>query len=273
MTIDLCFLDEFAEAQHKGLQLHAASPGSGSFYVPPTVDLRAKLEPCSSMPWYLLKLDEQPFPMASITRGEKEPLKVRLPTIRTHCSNKGCGTVEPCNPLPPTVTSHADQSQSFYLPYQCQNCKGTPINFLVKRLREKLTLCGRAPIEEPLIADHLPKEKIISKHYRNATIAFNAGQTLAGICLLRVFVEQFWRSLPPVAEAIQGKPRSTGDELGEAYKSTLPDDFKQRFPTLLETYNSLSLAIHGANDDAKVFEENRDRVIKHFEARRLFGIV
>ena len=60
---------------------------------------------------------------------------------------------------------------------------------------------------------------------------------------------------PEVSAAVKNKPRPTGDELGEVYKATLPAAFKERFPTLAETYDALSADMHDARGDAKVFEK------------------
>ena len=40
-----------------------------------------------------------------------------------------------------------DSIQTYVLSFLCQSCKSVPEVFLVRRKREKLTLCGRAPIE------------------------------------------------------------------------------------------------------------------------------
>ena len=98
------------------------------------------------------------------------------------------------------------------------------------------------------------------------------GQTLAGIFLLRTFVEQFWRSLPQAQTLIQKQPRSTGDEQGAVYQTTLPDDFKNRFPSLPDIYGKLSAAMHEATADGGLFEESCDRIVEHFDARRLYRL-
>ena len=152
--------------------------------------------------------------------------------------------------------------------YLCQYCKEQPIRFLLRRTVNKLTLAGREPFETIELPSYLPKKQ--SKHFRSAIIASHAGQTLAGICVLRIFVEQYWKSVPEVVHALKDKVRPTGDELAEAYKGTLPSDFKDRFPTLAEVYASLSAAMHSANADTKVFADCHDKIINHFEARRLY---
>jgi len=95
-------------------------------------------------------------------------------------------------------------------------------------------------------------------------------QTLAGLFLLRVFIEQFWKTVPAVRELILKQSKATGDEQGDAYQSTLPQDFKSRFPSLKEVYGKLSAAIHLADENAALFDDSCSKIEKHFEARRLF---
>ena len=68
------------------------------------------------------------------------------------------------------------------------------------------------------------------------------------------------------------QPKATGDEQGDAYQSTLPQDFKSRFPSLKDVYGKLSAAIHSADENAALFDDSCSKVKKHFEARRLFEI-
>jgi hypothetical protein len=122
----------------------------------------------------------------------------------------------------------------------------------------------------------LPTPKVLPKprgrFYGNALIAYHAGQTLAAIFTLRTFIEQFWRSLPQVQALIKQQPRATGDEQGQEYQATLPDDFKNRFPSLPEIYGKLSAAMHEANPDGGLFEDSCNELIEHFEARKLFKL-
>jgi hypothetical protein len=116
----------------------------------------------------------------------------------------------------------------------------------------------------------LPRKQ--SEYFGNAIVAFQSGQTLAALFLLRVFIEQYWRSLEVVSKKNSGKAKPTGDELGAAYNATLPDDFKSRFPSLLEIYKDLSAAIHLANPDGDLFQDATRKVTEHFDARRLFKL-
>lgn len=158
--------------------------------------------------------------------------------------------------------------QLFHLPYQCQQCKGSPVSFLVRRTGLKLSLVGRDPLETVELPDSLPKEH--RKYFSDAIVAHNAGQTLAGLFLLRTFIEQYWLSLSLVPKS-RG-PRIAGDELGQAYNKTLPDDFKSRFPSLLEIFGKLSAALHSADANDDLFDSTSAEMKEHFDARRLFKL-
>lgn len=161
-------------------------------------------------------------------------------------------------------------AQMFYFAFQCQGCQAASVDFLVARDGLKLTICGRSPLEAISAPADIPKK--FRKRYSDAIVATNAGQVLAGLFLLRVFIEQFWHSIAEVKEVVSKSGRATGDEMGAAYKTTLPEDFKSRFPTLLEVYGELSEAMHNAREDAELFQSACSRIIEHFEARRLFKI-
>jgi hypothetical protein len=108
------------------------------------------------------------------------------------------------------------------------------------------------------------------KYFSDAIIAHHAGQTLAGLFLLRTFIEQFWRSLNVINEPLD--QRVTGEDLGAAYGQTLPADFKSRFPSLGDLYGKLSLAMHNADANGELFESTVTAVTEHCEARRLFRL-
>src|SRR3954471_18805498 len=81
--------------------------------------------------------------------------------------------------------------QVYVLAYQCQTCKEQPIVFLVRRQKWSLILVGRSPFADIQVPSFLPKTE---RHfYRDAVVAYQAGQTLAALFLLRTFIEQFGR--------------------------------------------------------------------------------
>lgn len=199
-------------------------------------------------------------------------LDFELPSINTYCDR--CKYRPPFNPIPDLSTSTTSPSsntlQWYSLAYQCQQCQTEIVQFLVRRQGLKLKLTGRDPIEAVPPPKVLPKDQ--AKYFSNAVIAHQSGQTLAGIFLLRVFIEQFWRSAPAVQRIVEEQPRATGDEQGEAYQRDLPSEFKDRFPSLKEVYGDLSEAMHSADSDATLFDEACKKIEKHFDARRVFEL-
>jgi len=274
VNVDVAFLDEVATAEHKAAQVAAASslsPG-GPGRVPDLEQVRANLESLVRAAWFpsgaRALVDTG---MDILYENDPKVQKYPLPTVKLTCNH--CDERGPFNSvgaLVETARGHRD-NQWTYLSYECQNCKGEPIRFLIRRRGTKLTLSGRDPFETIELPSFIPKQH--SNNLRNALIANHAGQTLAGIFLMRVFIEQFWKSIPEVVAAVEGKVRPTGDELGEAYKATLPPAFKERFPTLAETYDALSDDMHSARGDAGVFDNCYAQIVEHFDARRLFKLV
>ena len=219
---------------------------------------------CANIPWIIStsKFDEL----------LSHAVHFALPSINTFCAI--CSARPPFNPKDELCSCVLDPTnplnQWYNLAYECQQCKSTPVRFLVRREKLKLRLCGRDPIEAIPAPKVLPKAQ--SKFYSDAQIAHHAGQTLAAMFLLRTFIEQFWRSLAQVQELIKTQPRATGEEQGRVYQDALPTDFKNRFVSLSDIYGKLSAAMHEANADAALFEESCQRVEEHFDARRLFKI-
>ena len=199
-------------------------------------------------------------------------IKIRLPTIQTRCPH--CKGRWPFNPMAADRKLErgrkSTSDQWFFLSYECQSCKGEPVRFLIRRTKDKLTLCGRDPIETVEVPPVIPKA--LAERYSSSIVAYQSGQALAADFLLRVFVEQYWRSIAEVATALKDKQRPSGDEIGQAYKSTLPSDFKERFPSLCEVYSNLSEAIHSADDSPDIYPRACEMVIEHFDARRLYKL-
>ena len=194
---------------------------------------------------------------------------VAIPNITTYCHK--CSQTHPfrsTSSLQGPVVTFA--SQHWLMSFECQGCQSATVDFLVTRKELKLTITGRSPLESVSAPSVIPKK--LRDRYANAIIANNAGQVLASLFLLRVFIEEFWRSTTAVQALFKTTPKPTGDAMGEAYKDTLPSDFKSRFPTLLEVYNELSAAMHEAKDDAELFQTATGRIIEHFDARRLYKL-
>lgn len=154
--------------------------------------------------------------------------------------------------------------QVFAIAYRCQRCKSLPEVFMVRRQGMKLILSGRTPIEEVPRPKYLPKEQ--GKYFSDAVVAYNSGQVLAGNFLLRVFIEQYVRS-------VCNNPLSQGiDALFNEYGAKLPEDFKERFPSLRHVYDRLSDDIHRATASEETFVKSKKDLETHFDAKRLYGI-
>lgn len=205
------------------------------------------------------------------------PLEVRivqsedisLPNITTFCGR--CEDAQPFKPISVADGPTAYASQRWLLAFECQGCQQQKVDYLVARHGHKLTICGRCPLEVVPAPSVIPKK--FRDRYSSAIVASNAGQVLAALFLLRVFIEEFWRSTEAVQGLLKSTNKPTGDAMGDAYNATLPADFKSRFPNLLAIYNELSAAMHEAKDDSsELFRSASDRIVEHFEARRLFKI-
>lgn len=153
--------------------------------------------------------------------------------------------------------------QVFAVSLLCQSCKSLPEVFLIRREDMKLIICGRAPIEEVEVPKDIPK--IITKYYSDAVVAYQSGQTLAGNFLLRTLIEQW--SLEKVQNS-----KLRADEIIDKYMESLPDNFNRQFKSMREIYGKLSEDIHKAVGSSELFEEAKEVIIEHFEARRLFKL-
>ena len=231
---------------------------------PGPVTIEDILASCGQVPWL--------FFGARYSAGCMIHVEFELPSINTFCAK--CKTQPPFNPVPDmcsfALETEGNQDQWYTLAYQCQQCHGTPVRFLVRREKLKLRLCGRDPIEAIPPPKELPDAH--SEYYGKAIVAHNTKQTLAGIFFLRTFIEQFWRSQPRVQaliqqRLIQQKPRASGDEQGQTYQATVPNNIKNELPSLREIYGKLSAAMHDAEEDATLFKESCDKITQHFQIR------
>lgn len=199
------------------------------------------------------------------------PLRIDPPIVKLYCRN--CDRIEPFRVSNAQeigksyaitwVSGHGILPQNYELSYICQACRGTPEVFLVRREGDKLSLCGRSPIEHVDVPKVVPKS--VRNFYSSAVVAFQSGQVLAANFLLRVLIEQW------VLHII---PQSMGatDKNLDAYVATLPEDFRCRFPTLRELYSKLSVDIHSATGSSELFQVSREDLLRHFDARRLYRL-
>ncbi len=199
-------------------------------------------------------------------------LEVSPPPIKVYC--QVCKRVEAYNFLHGTdllaktmdfaFRKQLEHEQIFALSYQCQSCKSIPEVFLIRRSHNKLTLSGRTPMEFVPVPKFIPKRH--KKYFSDAVIAFNSGQILAAKSLLRTFLEQYVRSI-----AADPDTRDI-ESLFYEYNDKLPNDFKQRFPSLKAIYYQLSEDIHAADASSESFEQAKQQIEKHFDAKRVYEI-
>ena len=153
-------------------------------------------------------------------------------------------------------------TQLIIIKYQCQSCRGLPETFLVRRKGLKLSLHGRSPIEQFPVNKNIPKDLV--NFISDSRIAFNSGQILAAIFLMRTFIEQYIRN------KVQDFESREIDQLFDRYSAKLPRDFNSRFPSLKSVYDRLSEDIHSASASEETYNEAKDDIENHFEALRLF---
>jgi len=124
---------------------------------------------------------------------------------------------------------------------------------------------GRNHIEDIEIPKYLPKNE--SKYYRDAVIAYNTGNILAGLFYLRTLIEQYMRRITNNTDK-----KITGEDLADEYAKLLDDEFPKKFKTLKKIYEELCVPLHGAQDDSEQFEKSNQDILKHFDALRLFPL-
>jgi len=222
------------------------------------------------------------IPDSNIKGSCADILFLPIPSINTFCSV--CKSRQPFKFVQDMSVSvvrvekdeYFNQDQTYHLTYECQQCQVTGkhqapfVRFLVRRDKLKLKLCGREPIEIVPAPKELPEPH--SEFFGSAIMAYNTGQTLAGIFFLRTFIEQYWRSLPVVQAMLKEKLRASGDEQGNAYQETLPVAFRDSIPSLTDVYGKLSAAMHEAKADAPLFEDCYHKIIRHFKGREAFQL-
>jgi hypothetical protein len=185
------------------------------------------------------------------------------PTIKVYCSL--CARLEPHNFQEATVCGESalepgrPAEQTFAFSYECQSCKGAPAIFLVRRRGTKLTLCGRAPMEEIEVASHVPKN--VRSYFRKAVVAAHCGHALGAIAYLRVCIEQFVRELTGLPE------ERDLETVFDAYHKVLDPVVRDRCPSLNATYADLSEWLHAADESEPHFEAAAKHVDEHFRGR------
>ena len=190
------------------------------------------------------------------------------PDARMFC--KPCDRLEPFNPLslveltfaPIQIDGSKGYLQDWAAGMPCQGCKGVVEVFLIRRHGLKLTLSGRAPIEDVSVEPFVPTPA--KEHLRDARLAYQSGQTLSGLFQLRTAIERWTKSqVPGVANV---------DDAWESYMKSLGGSFNSQFPSLRDLYTKLSQALHTANSDDALYVDCDQKIVQHFDARRLFRL-
>jgi hypothetical protein len=160
----------------------------------------------------------------------------------------------------------ASDEQSLLLSYECQVCRTRRVRFFVSRKGDRMQLSGR----DALVILSVPRSvpSAVVHYFSDAQIAHRSGQNLAAFLLLREFIEQFWRSLPEMQEALSWSSQMTAAEVGECYSAQLPLDFKAEYPSLTDCYNWLTNSILDPSMHRDRFEYCLRDIIEHLDGRR-----
>ena len=210
-------------------------------------------------------------PVRRITDRPDAP-HVAVDTVKLFC--RTCRRTEPYNLVYTTdlyqdmekhgVRLNRDQvTQSLVIGYECQSCKQTPEIFVLLRRGLKVTLVGRSPMEQVQVPSVIPKTH--AKFFSDAIVAYQSGQILPALFMLRTFIEQFAR------HAVAAASNLRADEVLDQYMGSIPDPVRAHFPSLRDVYSRLSAALHSASADGILYERSVKELEQHFDARRLYG--
>jgi len=187
--------------------------------------------------------------------------------VRIWCGEcQGTTVFKPQVPRCRSIYHGSAAEHSMLLCYECQDCARRRVTFFVTRRGTTMELSGRDPFDAVNVPSSLPRA--ISKFYTEAQIAQNTGQSLAALCLLREFIEQFWLRLPEIQEALDLDPRMNISEIGTMYAGLLPLDFKAEYPNLMQCYQTLKAAIEGSAVRPDVFQFCSSEIVDHLDGRR-----
>jgi hypothetical protein len=266
VDVDFSYLDKIAE-----WEFGAAEIRTGRLHHSSLQDYRNRLVNPWEFLWSPDNTDVNHILIQQLAALAKLPPSEKffpLPGIQTLCPH--CDSRWPFNAKAWSVDSSSlvRSQQFFHLSYECQMCKKEPLHFLIARKGKRLTLAGRSAIESVAVPKSIPKDQ--ATFYSGAIIAHQCGQTLAGLFMLRVFIEQYWLSISFIKSKIKKGDQPSGQFLGEAYNNQLDSDVKERFPSLPTLYTKLSEALHSANSDPVLFDSALHDVNSHFNALKLF---
>ena len=218
--------------------------------------------------WSFLNPDETiaPYSFDYNRISVEANISIDPPTVKIFCKN--CQRIEPYNNTQNGLCINgfgkSCLTQVFYLLYQCQSCKSMPEVFLLRRDGLNISLHGRTPIEFVDVPGFIPKNH--RDFFSDSIIAFNSGQVLAGIFLLRTFIEQYTRNVTNNQDSVDL------DEIFSSYNKLLTKSVVEEFPSLKKIYDDLSICIHKADGSEEVFTKSKNDIEMHFDAKRLHKI-
>lgn len=223
-------------------------------------------------PWYVQERGGLRTPVFGSEIFESNDITWEAPHIKTYCTK--CKRQEPysltsASNLLNASTNHRGGVQTdkgkveyYILSYVCQSCRGVPEVFVIRRLGNRLSLVGRGPMEHVEVPKEIPDE--VRKFYSGAVVAYQAGQPLSGVFMLRTLIEQWARLFATATDK--------ADVVMDQYMNTLPQEFSSKFPSLREIYGQLSVAIHSASVEDGLFDSTSSAICRHFRARDLFEL-
>lgn len=242
---------DFAPAiERQGSEIHARRQAMDmpSSLEEVTRELSEQIDKAS---WVLTAQQQTEGKTPPMIRG---PIFFTLPPVRTLCSI--CKSVEPSNMHTSWVTNVDTPEQVFCIAFHCQGCRNNKIVFLIKRTGSKIQVVGRSEFEEVQVPTFIPTRQ--SRFYSQAVIAFQCGQVLPALFMLRTLIEQHMR-------AVTGSDKLRGEDLCEEYTKQLGQDASGLVPSFKEIYSKLSDALHRADDNERLFESLREQICLHFE--------
>jgi hypothetical protein len=204
------------------------------------------------------------------SRPNAAVLPFTLPHAKLYCSHckgrevfnvvSGSSAIKTWDYALPVFNGFGTIEQVYQLVYLCQGCRKFPEVFLVRRTGGKLRLSGRSPIEHYAAPAEIPEP--MWKHYSGAVVAYQSGQVLAGLFMLRVAIEQWMRKW--------AEPEDKADFGMRKYMESLPAGFSDKFPSLQAVYGKLSEDIHAATGSREIYVQAIEEISRHFKARLIY---
>lgn len=191
-----------------------------------------------------------------------EVISIQPSDVKTFC--RKCDRLEPFNFVGATILAQGGVTTTFTLSYVCQSCKDLAEVFLIRREGARIRLCGRAPMEAVQVPPVVPKA--VERFYSAAVVAYQSGQHLPAVFMLRTVLEQWAR------HKVGSRDEDTRDDVIERYMASVPTVINEKFPSVRGIYSDLSAAIHSADASEALYVDASARLIKHFDARRVFEL-